>query len=155
MITIVGPKTPKAVLTPTSVAAWVKRLRDAVGMHAFYLDIARLGPSHPAGDDTAVMPVLAMIYKEARKRQMHFVPVICAGESPPDHVSLVADAVLEDAFGVAVRYRVRDFAPPPGTSREDFLKAQLGGVSCSVDDSDLIVDLGYLDGETEVDPDDI
>lgn len=155
MITIVGPKTPKAVLTPTSVAAWVKRLCDAVGMHAFYLDIARLGPSHPAGDDTAVMPVLAMIYQEVRKRHMHFVPVICAGESPPDHVSLVADAVLEDAFGVAVRYRVRDFSPPPGTSREDFLKAQLAAVSCSVADSDLIVDLGYLDGETEVDPDDI
>lgn len=155
MITIVGPKTPKAVLTPTSVAAWVKRLYDAVGMHAFYLDIARLGPNHPAGDDTVVMPVLAMIYKEARKRHMQFVPVICAGESAPDHASLVADAVIEDAFGVAVRYRVRDFAPPPGTSREDFLKAQLAAVKCSVDESDLIVDLGYLDGDTEVDPADI
>ena len=87
MITVVGPKTPKAVLTPTSVSDWVKRLYNAVGTHAFFLDIERLRPSHPVGTDGENTPVLPTIYAQARKRQMQFVPVIVAGESParPSH----------------------------------------------------------------------
>src|SRR4051812_42116321 len=45
LIEVVGPKTPKPPLTRTSVAAWIKRVDDAVGAHPFYLDILRLEPT--------------------------------------------------------------------------------------------------------------
>lgn len=155
MITIVGPKTPNAVLTPTSVSDWVKRLYNAIGTHAFFLDIERLRPSHPVGTDSENTPVLPTIYAQARKRQMQFVPVIVAGESPADQATAVADAVLEDGRGLALRYRVRRYTPPAGLSRKDFLKGQLAGVGCAVESSDLIVDLGYIDPDTEIEPDDV
>src|SRR5947209_16496707 len=45
LIEVVGPKNPKPPLTRTSVAAWIKRVSDAVGTHPFYLDILRLDPT--------------------------------------------------------------------------------------------------------------
>lgn len=155
LVSIVGPKTSKAVLSPTSVRDWVKRLCRAVGKHPFFLDIARLRATQPVGAGGATTPVLATIYAEARKRDMQFVPVVRAGESSADHIALAVDAVLEDARGVAVRYHVRQFAPPPGTSRADFLNDQLAAVGCGVEQADLILDLAYLEPDTEVEPDDI
>ena len=85
---------------------------------------------------------------------MHFVPVIPAGESPPDHVSMaVAAAVFADARGCAA-------IPSPAVRATErvrlgrrLLRGQLARVELGPSmSSDLIVDLGYLDEETRSTP---
>ena len=102
-------------------------------------------PSQPvgAGGVRGPTPLLATIYAEARKRDMQSVPVVRAGESSADHIALAVDTALEEsAHGIEIRYHVASVcAPPPGTSRADFLNDQLAAVGCGVEQADLILDL--------------
>lgn len=155
LVEVVGPKTPKPVLSKDSVAAWIRKLSKALGVHPFYLDIMRLDPTLPVAGKTGHDPVLARIYAEARKRGMRFVPVAHVGQSSTQHVHLVADAALEDGNGVALRYRMRQVLPPAGKSHQDLLREQLGDLGVDRADADLLVDLEFLDEDDEVHPDDV
>jgi hypothetical protein len=158
VVEIVGPKTPKVPLPRTSVAAWIKRVADVVGAHPCYLDFLRLDPTlrvQRRSGETEEPPVLAVMYAEARKRRMCSIPVVHVGESTPAHLALVADAVLEDNRGVALRYRVRRVVPPAGAGHRGMLQAALDVVSCACEDADLLVDLEYLDEDVEVEASDL
>jgi hypothetical protein len=155
LVTIVGRRTPPDPLTGTSVADWIKRLAQAVGTNPFYLDIARLRATHRVAGKKGEKPVLAAIYTEARKRNMRFIPVIRVGESSKSHIELVSDAALEDGLGVAFRYCLRRFVPPAGMTRQTFLESQIVAARTTTEESDLIVDLEYLDEDDEINPDDI
>ncbi len=158
LIEVVGPKTPKAPLTRGSVAAWIKRVADAIGDHPCYLDFLRLDPTlrvQRRAGETHEPPVLAVMYGEARKRRMRCIPVVHVGESTAAHVELVADAALEDNRGVALRYRLRRVVPPAGARHRDMLQAALKGVACAAEHADLLVDLEYLDEDAEIDASDL
>lgn len=158
LIEVVGPKTPKVPLTRSSVAAWMKRVADAIGEHPCYLDFLRLDPTlrvQRRAGETHEPPVLAVMYAEARKRRMRCIPVVHVGESTAAHVELVADAALEDNRGVALRYRLRRVVPPAGAGHRDMLKAALEGVASAAEHADLLVDLEYLDEDAEIDATDL
>jgi len=138
LIEVVGPKTPKPPLTRTSVAAWVKRVADAVGTHPFYLDILRLDPSMPVAVKDGEEPVLGRMYAEARKRRMRFVPVVHVGESTNQHRQLVSEAALEDGNGVALRYRMRTVTPSAGLGHDDVLRTHLSDLGVAVEEADLL-----------------
>src|ERR1700686_2670434 len=74
LVEILGPKSPKPVLSMESVRAWMRKLSNALGTHPCYLDIVRLDPTRPVAGKTDTEPVLARIYAEARKRGMRFIP---------------------------------------------------------------------------------
>jgi hypothetical protein len=59
LVEVVGPKNPKPALSKASVAAWMRRLSQALGTHPFYLDIMRLSPTQPVAGGTETDPVLA------------------------------------------------------------------------------------------------
>ena len=155
LLQVVGPRTPKPALTATSVADWVKRLASAAGPHPSYLDVVRLNPTLPVTGTNGEDFILRWIYAQARKRQMRLVPVVRVGETSAEHLQLARDAALEDGHGLALRYRMRSVLPPPGMSQTDYLAAQLSTLGESVDNVDLIVDLGYLDEDDELDPGDV
>jgi hypothetical protein len=155
LIEVVGPKNPKPPLTRTSVAAWIKRVADAVAAHPFYLDILRLEPTLAVAGKNGEEPVLGRMYAEARKRRMRFVPVAHVSESTKQHLQLVGQAVLEDGNGVALRYRMRTVTPSAGLGHDDVLRAHLSDLGVAVEEADLLVDLEYLDEDVEVDPEDI
>lgn len=154
LVEIVGPKTPKPVLSKESVSTWMRNLRF-LGARPFYLDILRLNPTHPVEAKVGTDPVLARLYEEAGKRGMRFVPVVHVGQSGAGHVQLVADAALQDANGVALRYRSRKVIPPAGKRHQDVLRKQLDDLGVDVTDADLIIDLEFIDKDDEIDPDDI
>ncbi|MFN8204440.1 MAG: hypothetical protein U0S48_17930 [Solirubrobacteraceae bacterium] len=131
LVEIVGPKTPKSVLSKESVSTWMRNLRF-LGARPFYLDILRLNPTHPVQAKVGTDPVLARLYKEAGKRGMRFVPVVHVGQSGASHVQLVADAALQDANGVALRYRIRKVILPADKRHQDVLREQLDDVGVDV-----------------------
>jgi Beta protein len=155
LVAVVGPKNPKLVLSKGSVTQWVMNLWHAIGVHPFYLDILRLDPMHPVAAKSNTDPVLARMFAEARKRRMRFIPVVHVGQSIKSHVQVVADAVLEDGNGVALRCRIRKVLPSASGRYRDILSKQLDDVGAQPGDTDLLLDLEFIDKDDEIHPDDI
>jgi hypothetical protein len=145
----------RAPLSAGAVREQVRKVAASVGRHTVYLDTLRLGSTHPVTAGKGTVPLLRAIYAQARKRKMCFVPVAHAGESDPQHVELISDAMLEDGHGVGIRYRLRTVVPPAGATVEHYLCALLESLNTPVSDADLIVDLHYIDGDVELDCGDV
>ena len=151
VVNLVGPTSRTKPLRAQAVANWVKKVGDAVGEHPVYLDVMRLDPTRPVKTSNGDAPVLAHIYAAARKRHMLFIPVAWVGESTIEHVNVVAGAAREDGNGVALRFRFLNIATPPGTTRTALIRRTLDDLQCDVSNADLLVDLGYLDPDDDLD----
>ena len=151
----VGPKSRAKPLNAASVRGWMTRIKSAVGIHPFYLDVLRLRPNFPVKTPAGNVPVLEEMYTAARKRKLCFIPVAWVGKSTKTHLNLVANAAFADENGVALRYRFRDIALAPGTSQSDYLYDFLTDLGTEVSNADLMLDLGYLDPDVELDAEDI
>jgi hypothetical protein len=155
LIHCVGQKKRADPISAAAVKGWLKRIDAAVGSHPFYLDVLRLRPNFPVKTSTGEAPVLQEMHTAARNRGLQFIPVVWVGESSKAHLNLVANAAIEDGHGVALRYRFREIAVGPGASQGDLLADCLGDLGTDVTDADLLLDLGYLDPEAEIDAEDI
>lgn len=156
LIHFVGPAAKDRQLRSTTIREWVKKVDSATKGHTVYLDVARLKPTRKViGSKEGTVPALEEIFRYARKRGMNFVPIAWADQSAKAHRNLVADAVSADARGVAVRYRLRKVALPPGTSQSDYLSSLLETLGCEPSNADLLLDLEYIDPDHEVAADDI
>jgi Beta protein len=155
IVHLVGPKTPRDALKAQTVRNWVKRLAGPLGAHPIYLDVTRLNPTHPVGTRAGKLAVLEYIYDASRACGLRFVPVTWVGQSSAAHRQLVADAALHDGHGIALRYRMRSYVPPFGTSIGDYLEAELSTVGHEAGDADLLIDLEYIDPDDEIDPEGI
>jgi hypothetical protein len=155
LVEVVGPKTVQPPLTETRVAGWTQAVRKAVGTRPIYLDVVRLKPTLAVAGKNGQDPVLARIYVEARKRGVRFVPVAYVGESSAAHVKMVATAALQDGYGVALRYRMRKVTPTAGKGHKELLASRLSDIGVDPGDSDLLVDLGFLEADSEVHPEDV
>jgi Beta protein len=142
-------------LSAEAVREQVRKVASAVGSHTVYLDVMRLRPTLPVAITSGDVPLLQQIYAQARKRLMCFVPVACAGESNEEHLRLIADAAVQDGHGVAVRYKMRSIILPSGSSVGDYLGGVIQNVGIAVERADLLIDLEYLDGDDEVDGEDV
>jgi hypothetical protein len=68
---------------------------------------------------------------------------------------LVEDAALEDGHGLALRFRMRAFVPPDGTTLRNYLSEQVATMSADVRKTDLLIDLEYIDPDAELGPGDL
>jgi hypothetical protein len=154
LISIVGPKGPPDAYKIETVARWVKRVADAVGLRPFFLDTLRLSPGHPTQTRDGDGQVLGMIHDEARRRGMEFVPILpLGGAHSPEHVAVVRDTAGRDGRGAALRYPIRRIAPPPGMTHASILTDALKDIDVNVESADVLVDLSYLAAEDELHPD--
>jgi len=152
LLEIVGRKKHPEPYTRNSVVGWVKRLSDSVGAHPCFLDILRLRPGHGALTRDGELPVLGLIYAAARKRGLTFVPVLPIGRADATtYTRLVRDAAATDGRGVALRYPILRGGVDPGFSHASALLNALDGVEVDVTRSDLLIDLGYLSPDEEID----
>jgi hypothetical protein len=142
-------------LSAEAVREQVRKVASAVGSHTVYLDVMRLRPTLPVATTSGDVPLLQQIYAQARKRRMCFVPVACAGESNEEHLRLIADAAVQDGHGVAIRYKMRSIILSSGLSVGDYLGGVIQDVGIPVERADLLIDLEYLDGDAEVDGEDV
>jgi hypothetical protein len=155
VVHVVGPKNRGKPLNAPTIRNWVAKLAGAVGSHPFYLDLLRLDPIFPVVTPNGNVPVLEQLFKSARNRQLRFVPIAWVGEDTAAHRKLVEDAALVDGHGLALRFRIRTFVPPGRTTFADYLQEQLTISSCDVTNTDLFVDLGYIDADAELDVGDL
>jgi hypothetical protein len=155
LIQIVGPKKQeKEPFRRTRVAAWVKKVSDAVDGHSCFLDILRLKPGDRTETKQGERPVLSVIYEEARKQSMAFVPVLRLRDTRAT-VGLIQDAVQCDGRGVAVRYPMLGSASADGRSPQTLLKESLDAIGVECNGADLILDLGFLSDDVEIHAEDV
>lgn len=152
LIHVVGPKTPPEAFRAETVRGWMKRIAKSVGTHPIYLDVARMNPIHSTLNGDGKTAVLECIFEASRQLGLRFMPVAWVGESTKKHRRLVQNAALLDGHGLALRYRIRRYVPPLGTSIRDFVSAELAALGREADDADLILDLEYVDPDDELDP---
>jgi hypothetical protein len=155
LIEIIGPKKPEH--EPYSLARtrdWVKKVSDAVRVRPCFLDVLRLPPNHSASTKDGVQPVLSVIYAEARRRGMMFVPVLRLDAGPRTR-NQIADCVGMDGRGVALRYPLLNSVSVDGRSTTTLIKEALEAVEVDVTGADLILDLEFLSEDIEVEPEDL
>ena len=156
LIQIVGPKSPREQIKAGNITTWTGNIKDAVGEHPMFLDILRLNASHPVvTGGGAELPVLKRIYWSARRKSLKFVPVVRVGESNAVHAGMAADAAEEDGRGIALRLAIRSVAPPPGMTVTDYLSKLLVDLRADVTTTDLLLDLAFIDPDTEIHAEDL
>ncbi len=151
LIVTVGPKDRGQVLTPTQLAAWVKRLALVLQDHVWYLDIMRLAPLQALGGGWTA---LSYLYDRARSRHLTFVPVlpVTAG---PGHQSLVRAAAAQDRRGAALRYDLQHTVLPAGMTHARLLADRRAALDLPGRDLDVILDLGWLSPDVTISAADI
>ena len=155
LIAIVGPKKPATEpFTRQRIATWVKKVSYAVGRRACFLDVLRLSPNHLAATKTGNLPVLSVIHAEARRRGMRFVPVVRLGDAPST-VGRIAETAACDARGVALRCSLLGTVSADGRSPQTLIRELLAAVEVDVVGVDLIMDIGFLSEDVEIDAADL
>ena len=150
LIQFVGRKDPVRPLKVATVRDWVARVAEAVGSRPVYLDVLRPTPTFPVATSGESTQVLEVIYDQARKRRLRFLPVANVG-GPRSHHKLVAEAAARNGHGAALRHRILDVALEEGTTHREYLEALLVTLGLGIDAADLLVDLGYIDPDVELD----
>jgi len=155
LIEIVGPKKHATEpFTCERIAAWSKKASDAVGGRPCFLDVLRLPPNHSTATKTGNHPVLSVIHAEARRRSMTFVPVMRLSDVRMT-IRQIAETAACDARGVALRYPMLGTVSAEGRGPQSLITECLEAVGVDVVGTDLIMDLGFLSEDVEVDVEDL
>ena len=131
-----------------AIKSHVRALKKAVGEHPIYLDIKKLDPCALANTTNGERPVIELLHETARARSLASMPVAWT-DSSDQHLRIVAKAIYEDGHGLALRHRVRGVSLPSGMTLDDLLKARLTSLQADPSEVDLLLDLEYLDPDTE------
>jgi T4 beta protein len=153
LIVILGPKKRETEpFNPDRIAEWVKKVAAAVDAHPCFLDTLRVRGTDRVRTAGGTCPVLDAIYAQACNREMQFVPVLRVHD-PTSTVKQIRDAVERDGRGVAVRYPLLDSASADDRGLQALIKEALHAVGVDVVGADLLLDLGFLDPDVEINPD--
>jgi hypothetical protein len=119
-----------------------------VGDHPVYLDIKKTSPTANVETTAGQRPALELIYEASRKRGLKFMPVAWTS-SKEDHLALIANAIDEDGHGAAIRHRPSEGLLLPGVRAPQLVEQVLGGLGVGPEDVDLMLDLEYLEPDSE------
>jgi hypothetical protein len=132
----------------------VKRLKEAVGQHACFLDTLRLKATHPVRTNGRDVPVLSMIHDLAREHGIAFVPVLpVTAQVTVGHRRLVRDTVITDGRGVALRYPM--LRAVVLDTHAAALSAALADLNVDVSSADLLIDVGWLSPDKDIQIEDV
>ncbi len=151
LINFVGRGKQTQPISADTVRNRVNRIGRAVGPRVRYLDTLRVSASATAIRSGAPVPLLEAIFDRARRTEMRFIPVLSAGDTSARHRHVVSDAVAEDGRGLGLRYRLRTVMPSPGQTASTLLLNELDPLSIRAAEVDLLLDLEYLDADSEFD----
>ena len=155
LMEVLGPKAPRVEpFTRSRIDGWAKRLAAAVGDHTIYLDRIRLSPNHLADSRSGSVPVLTAIHDAIRRRGVVFVPVLHISDVQGT-IRQVADCAGQDGRGVALRVPLLGTASPDGRSMATIAKEAIDSVQVDISGSDLLLDLGQIPEDAEIDTEDL
>lgn len=155
LIVILGPKRrEEEPFKLGRVDTWIKKVADAVGDNPCFLDALRVRTTDRVATAAGPSPVLEAVHERARSRGMRFVPVLRVGDPVPTRAQL-RSAVECDGRGVAIRYPILGSASADGRGPQTLVKEALEAVGVDVAGADLLLDLGFIDPEIEIDAADL
>lgn len=131
-----------------SPAQMIDAIAGAVRQHQFYLDP---GGVSRRTKKSAVMSTkeVEAAFAQARRRGLGFIPVLPLDR--PDVGPLTAEVARDSGAGFAARVRVRTAIYSGGRTLADGVSAELETLGMSDLPTDLLLDLGYLAPETDLD----
>ena len=151
VICMVGPKTPPATLSDNAIRDWTRKVKDATREHAFYLDMVRLSPSMPVSTQGGVTAAsISVLHDRLRKRGAEFIPVYRTRWASPTAATAVRDAHDNDGRGAGLRVQLEAMA---GETPVAIARRAAQDLEMDPQEIDLMVDLGYLDWDTDPDVD--
>jgi len=93
-------------------------------------------------------PALEVLHEVARTKGLPFMPVAWT-DSDDRHLKMVRDAIDADGHGLALRHRIGDALLPTGQEPDRLLAKRLEELDCTTSDADLLIDLEYLNPDSE------
>jgi hypothetical protein len=129
-------------------ASWAGALARKVGLTPVYLDVAGVrqrSPREPRLPAAAAAAVLEAVAEEG----MRFAPVYPLGV--PAVAAAVARAAADQRLGAALRVAVDGLILPSGRALPEVVVDGLERLGLDPDEVDLVVDLGYLDPNFDLD----
>lgn len=146
-----GDKQPRD-LTDARLREWTKKISLAVGGAVFYVDTLRQDPSSPVAVRGVAHPMLRRLHERLRLRGANFIPVLQdAWTGTATAVEAVQQAHDLDGRGVALRLDLGSGVSIGGLSIEQRAQTSLRALDMEARQVDLLVDLGYLEPDSEPD----
>lgn len=142
VIVVVGPKT--GLLTQGAASGRAKRVADALGDHAFFVDTLRVNRAQGVGTTSC----LEYVFQRLRGRGARFIPV--ADLSDPASHRTVGAAAAVDHRGVGLRVRL-DRISTSLTPVPTVVATTLAALRVTDEETHLLLDLGYLPPDQDVD----
>ncbi|MEM9615007.1 MAG: beta family protein [Actinomycetota bacterium] len=155
MISVVGPATPVGKLSAAQTRSWVKKIEEAVGRAATYVDISRLDARNPIAVKRGSVPVYERLFELAAERGMKAIPVARVGSGFEAHNDMAAGAALRDHRGIALRVPIQGIVLRPGSSFPSLVEETLSRLHIDPAQIDIFVDLEFIDEDLEIDAEDI
>jgi hypothetical protein len=146
-----GPPKVEGPMKADRFTRWSKRIADVTRGHLFYLDLSRPSPRTRVKTGKGDVLIHERLYGAMRKRDASFIPVASVGPDFDVVVNSVANCSLQDGRGLALRYRFREIAAKPGETHASRLQACVEKLGTAAEDTDLFIDLAYIDPDDEFD----
>ncbi len=131
-----------------SIIDSIGRLRRVVGDHLIYLDPGGVARRTRRSN---VMPPATVenLYTQASRDGLSFIPVHTIGRT--DLAAIAARVAHEERRGLALRVRLGNLTYAGARRLVDGVLAEFEALDIAPTSTDLMVDLGYLDRDAEVD----
>lgn len=149
LVVLVARRNRSRMVRNQTVRGWVSRLHDAVGAHPCLIDLLRVAPA--AHVEGSPVPLMDTVFAHARSMGMNAVPVVRVSARQRARVRMAQRINHIDRRGVALRVPVLKLVPPPSMSLDTLLSRYLDALEVDASAADLVVDLGYLSDDQDID----
>jgi hypothetical protein len=133
-----------------AVKNWFRDISDSVGTRPFFLDSSNIAPSHRTTQRGLERPTLEAVHEFAMDACHSFVPVVVSGASRAAIDTAIA-AARDGSNGLAIVYSPLAVIPTKDRSHDEQIAAIAEATTVSEEQIDLIINLGYLDPDIDVD----
>lgn len=155
LVAIVGPKSAVTDMKRLTVRNWVRQLHLSLGSRPCFIDTLRLNPSTKVPVRGGTLSVFEAIFDSAASYSLHAVPVVPVAHQHTAAQQRTARAAAGSGYGAAFRLRLMNVVYGPRRSARDELMTCVNATGVDAAHTDLLVDVGYLPPDQQIDEDHI
>ena len=126
----------------STVSSWAARIRAAVQSRPFFLDVLRPSPSATIDTGTGPRPLVEVVYRAARRRQLCFIPVMLESDAGNSVGVAAVQASRTDGRGLAIRIDTKDVGGSGGHRSKLSRAVEAAGLRAA--HIDVIIDAGFV-----------
>lgn len=133
----------------STVSSWAARIRAAVQSRPFFLDVLRPSPSAAIDTGVGPRPLVEVVYRAARRRQLCFIPVMLASDAGNSVGMAAVQASCADGRGLAIRIETNEVSGSGGHPSALSRAVEAAGLPAA--HIDLIIDAGFVGDHEDAD----